>query len=183
MAEEEVTAVVCDSGSGMCRGGFARDDAPRAVFPSIVGRPTMPGIMVGMDQKYSYVGDEGQSKRSTVARADIRLRDDLQNIYALLFMFLGYGFSLAMCNVGWLDTQQFVILVPDPIIFAPWSVLLNRGEPCHSLVSKTQHKLPIRGMGCGGGDFPCVPCPITSRSAEEAAQRLRQGEEVLDAPV
>ena len=50
-------------------------------------------------------------------------------------------------------------------------------------VNKTQHKLPIGGMGCGGGDFPCVPCPITSRSAEEAAQRLRQGEEVLDAPV
>jgi len=33
-------------------------DAPRAVFPSIVGRPKMPGIMVGMDQKDSYVGDE-----------------------------------------------------------------------------------------------------------------------------
>ena len=30
-----------------CAGaGFERDDAPRAVIPSIVGRPTMPGIMV-----------------------------------------------------------------------------------------------------------------------------------------
>ena len=29
--------------------GFSGDDAPRTVFPSIIGRPKMPGIMVGMD--------------------------------------------------------------------------------------------------------------------------------------
>ena len=54
MAEDEdVQALVVDNGSGMCKAGFAGDDAPRAVFPSIVGRPKHPGIMVGMDQKDS----------------------------------------------------------------------------------------------------------------------------------
>ena len=44
MADDgEVSALVCDNGSGMVKSGFAGDDAPRAVFPSIVGRPRHQG--------------------------------------------------------------------------------------------------------------------------------------------
>jgi actin-related protein len=39
MCDDDVAALVVDNGSGMCKAGCAGDDAPRAVFPSIVGRP------------------------------------------------------------------------------------------------------------------------------------------------
>jgi actin-related protein len=60
---EDVQALVVDNGSGMVKAGFAGDDAPRAVFPSVVGRPKHVGVMVGATNKDAYVGDEAQAKR------------------------------------------------------------------------------------------------------------------------
>lgn len=67
MEGEDVQALVVDNGSGMCKAGFAGDDAPRAVFPSLVGRPRMPGIIVGMEKKEVYVGSEAQAKRGILS--------------------------------------------------------------------------------------------------------------------
>lgn len=85
--DEEVTAVVVDNGSGMCKAGFAGDDAPRAVFPTLVGRPKMPGIMVGLDQKEVYVGEEAQLKRGVlkienpIDRGFVSNWDDMEKVW------------------------------------------------------------------------------------------------------
>jgi len=70
MAEEdEKAALVVDNGSGMVKAGFSGDDAPRSVFPSIVGRPKVKPTMVGADNKEVYVGDEAQVKRGVLKLA------------------------------------------------------------------------------------------------------------------
>jgi len=63
IAQEDVAALVVDNGSGVCKAGFAGDDAPRSVFPSIIGRPRFCEVMIGADPKNEYVGEEAQSKR------------------------------------------------------------------------------------------------------------------------
>jgi actin beta/gamma 1 len=57
--------IIIDCGSTCCRVGFAGEGAPRAAFPSIVGRPVLRN-MTGMDDKDPYVGDDAQSKRSVL---------------------------------------------------------------------------------------------------------------------
>ena len=55
--------LIIDNGSGYCKAGFSGEEGPRAVFPCIVGRPKVPGIMVGSEQKDYFVGTQAEEKR------------------------------------------------------------------------------------------------------------------------
>jgi actin beta/gamma 1 len=61
--DDDINAIVIDNGSGMVKAGFSGEDAPRAVFPAIVGRPHYTSIMPGMGNKDSYIGDEALAKK------------------------------------------------------------------------------------------------------------------------
>lgn len=56
--EGDTEPVVLDIGSGTLKAGLAGDDAPKIVTPMIVGEPKAPGIMVGMEVKDHYFGQE-----------------------------------------------------------------------------------------------------------------------------
>jgi actin-related protein len=58
-----VQPIIIDNGSGLVKAGFAGDDHPKTVFPSIVGRSKQKGAMPGMEAPDYYVGDEAQTKR------------------------------------------------------------------------------------------------------------------------
>ena len=42
-------AIVIDTGSSLCKAGFAGDYALRCCFPSVVGIYKMPVLLVGVD--------------------------------------------------------------------------------------------------------------------------------------
>ena len=67
MDDCDTVSLVIDNGSGMCKAGFAGDDAPRSVFPSIVGRPRHPSVMVNITRKDCFVGSEAQGIRGILA--------------------------------------------------------------------------------------------------------------------
>ena len=59
---DDVQTLVIDNGSGMCKAGFAGDEAPQSVFPSIVGRPKYRQQIVGGTNKDAFVGDVACAK-------------------------------------------------------------------------------------------------------------------------
>ena len=44
---------------------------------------------------------------------------EIIGILTVLFRYVGIGTRLALTSMGWLTVREIVILVPDPIAFAP----------------------------------------------------------------
>jgi actin beta/gamma 1 len=88
-----VVAVVIDSGSSTCKVGFAGEEAPRSIFPSIVARPRIRsgrGRPNEIDEDEVFVGDEGDEPalltsdytcHYPVSRGIVTNWDDMERIW------------------------------------------------------------------------------------------------------
>jgi len=61
---EDSNPIVIDLGSGWSKAGFAGEETPRVVFPTVVGRPKSTGVMLGPEKKDTYIGDEVLAKQN-----------------------------------------------------------------------------------------------------------------------
>lgn len=60
------SAVVIDNGSGMIKAGIGGEDAPRVIFPSVVGRPKFERIQQGEDKEL-FIGHEAIAKKGLLS--------------------------------------------------------------------------------------------------------------------
>ena len=114
MSGIEFPAVVIDNGSSLCKAGFAGDNAPKSVFPSIVGRPNIercqPINFIGL--KESYVGHEAQlnkdilTLRYPIEHGITTNWDDLELIWH-------HTFYNELC----VDPENHSILLSEPLTY------------------------------------------------------------------
>jgi actin len=84
---DEVETPVIENGSGMCTAGFAGDEAPRSVFPSIVGGSKHVQAVAGEQNKDTYVSDEACAKagllilRYLIEHGIVTNWDDMEKIW------------------------------------------------------------------------------------------------------
>jgi actin len=85
--DEETRSVVCDNGSGMVKAGYSGDDAPRCVFPSVVGTPKVDQAMFGAAKRDLYIGDDAQARKGVlllrypIAHGIVTNWDDMEKIW------------------------------------------------------------------------------------------------------
>ncbi|XP_041660757.1 uncharacterized protein LOC121521087 [Cheilinus undulatus] len=88
------TPIVLDTGSGLMKAGFADQDLPNVVFPTIIGRPKYEEIMNGNLERETYIGHEAQHMRGVLAlqhpikNGIIRNWDDMEKIWHHTFQLL-----------------------------------------------------------------------------------------------
>ncbi|XP_039522114.1 uncharacterized protein LOC120475491 isoform X2 [Pimephales promelas] len=61
------TAIVLDSGSGLIKAGFADQDLPTTVFPTVIGRPKYEEVLSGSVDRAVYIGHDAQHMRGVLA--------------------------------------------------------------------------------------------------------------------
>ena len=61
MVDSQIHCVI-DNGSGYMKAGFSGEEAPKVMFPTMVGKTKVEGIYVGDEKKESIIGSEAEKK-------------------------------------------------------------------------------------------------------------------------
>ncbi|KAJ5070114.1 actin [Anaeramoeba ignava] len=90
MEIDDIKPIVIDNGSGFTKAGFAGEDAPRYIFPTIVGRKKINNQypnMIEIELKNAYIGEEAITKRGVltlrnpIERGIVTNWDDMEKIW------------------------------------------------------------------------------------------------------
>ncbi|KAK3090446.1 hypothetical protein FSP39_011940 [Pinctada imbricata] len=88
----DTVPLVIDCGSGTCKAGFAGENAPKAVFSTVVGAPSVKGILPAeLGQKDVFVGEDAKSKASIlhlkypIEHGIVTNWDDMERIWQQIF--------------------------------------------------------------------------------------------------
>nr|XP_046228181.1 uncharacterized protein LOC124050094 [Scatophagus argus] len=79
--------IVLDTGSGLMKAGFADQDLPKVIFPTIIGMPKYEEIMNSNLERDTYIGHEAQHMRGVLAlkhpikNGIIRNWDEMEKIW------------------------------------------------------------------------------------------------------
>ncbi|KAH0570960.1 actin [Spironucleus salmonicida] len=131
MSDTANLPIVIDNGTGMCKAGFAGDDAPRAVFPAIIGRPKHQTTMVGTQAKTEYIGDEALAKKGVlkltypIEHGSIKEWDDMKKIWHHCFF-----------NELRVEPNEHPVLLTE----APKNAKQNRERMCQVMFDEFQVK-------------------------------------------
>jgi centractin len=96
MADEEFLdlpnqPIVLDNGSGVLKAGFAGDNEPKCVFPSIVGRPKHTRVMAGSIEGDFFIGSKAQEHRGMLAITNpmehgiVTNLEDMERVWSSVF--------------------------------------------------------------------------------------------------
>ncbi|XP_029902975.1 uncharacterized protein LOC115356102 isoform X2 [Myripristis murdjan] len=81
------TPIVLDTGSGLMKAGFADQDLPTIIFPTIIGQPKYEEIMNGDLERETYIGHDAQHMRGVltlkhpIKNGIVRNWDEMEKIW------------------------------------------------------------------------------------------------------
>ncbi|EEB06901.1 ARP2/3 actin-organizing complex subunit Arp2 [Schizosaccharomyces japonicus yFS275] len=123
------TPIVLDNGTGFVKVGYAKDNAPRYQFPSIVGRPILRAEerTNNVEIKDIMVGDEAEAVRSL-----LQIKYPMENGIIRDFEEMTHLWDYTFQNKLQVDTRGRKILLTEP----PMNPSSNRERMCETMFER-----------------------------------------------